>query len=373
MSSPSSGLTATLLMFVPLLAVPFLAAFGLSLPVKSMQADATADAPPLAPPPVELNVGESLRHPPVDLLASLDSPTETTLTTPAVPAAHQHTGSAEAHVPGGREWVNPFETLSNQRPQSQAGTREVRLAENTAAPGSIDNDRLPSGFPEATAFPGDKLPSQPDRFADRTRDVTPDANAFETPPELTDDTNRPPSAAMPRNPFDAANGPGVVGNPPARVQANPTGEVRRQPGFSNEPNPAQPFAADPPGNFDAGRTLFDSGQAGRNENREPVDVAGSPAAGRARVQNPGISVRANNDPRSTAPRTLSEARQRLQQLGIRDFTLAPGGAGDAWHFSCLDTSPTNPRVKRRFEADAAEPLAAILDGLQQIENWRNGN
>lgn len=62
MSSPNQGLWSTLAMFIPLLAVPFLAAIG--IPQFTPTAASSEDAPPELGPleRVEIGVGESLHH-----------------------------------------------------------------------------------------------------------------------------------------------------------------------------------------------------------------------------------------------------------------------------------------------------------------------
>ena len=39
-------------------------------------------------------------------------------------------------------------------------------------------------------------------------------------------------------------------------------------------------------------------------------------------------------------------------------------------FTCTMASPDNPRVVRRFEADADNPLEAVQQVLEQIDEWR---
>lgn len=65
-----------------------------------------------------------------------------------------------------------------------------------------------------------------------------------------------------------------------------------------------------------------------------------------------------------------QARQRLNRLGVSKFLLQPGATADQFHFSCLYSTPDNPRVTRRFEAESDEPLKAVQDVLRQIESRR---
>lgn len=64
--------------------------------------------------------------------------------------------------------------------------------------------------------------------------------------------------------------------------------------------------------------------------------------------------------------TWRKAVRTLNRMGIKDFLLQPGSRADEFHFSCLYTSPVNPRVAHRFEAEDADPLQAVQKVLQQI-------
>ncbi|WP_417382052.1 hypothetical protein [Gimesia sp.] len=67
--------------------------------------------------------------------------------------------------------------------------------------------------------------------------------------------------------------------------------------------------------------------------------------------------------------TWSAAVQKLNELGIRDYRLEPGGRPDEFLFSCSYSPPHNPRVSRRFEAEALDPLKAVIKVLQQVDEW----
>jgi hypothetical protein len=77
---------------------------------------------------------------------------------------------------------------------------------------------------------------------------------------------------------------------------------------------------------------------------------------------------ARSDERSAAPLTWRSAVDRLNRLGIGDFQLERGER-DLFLFSCSYSPPDRPRVSHRFEAEAAEPLAAVEDVLRQVEGW----
>lgn len=87
--------------------------------------------------------------------------------------------------------------------------------------------------------------------------------------------------------------------------------------------------------------------------------------------------RISSEPRSSTPRnpsrtalTWKHAIDRLNSLGIRDFQLQQGLREGEFNFSCRFASLRNPRVIHRFEAEAADPLEAVNQVLQQLDEWR---
>jgi len=69
------------------------------------------------------------------------------------------------------------------------------------------------------------------------------------------------------------------------------------------------------------------------------------------------------------PATWSAAVQKLNELGIRDYRLKPGDRPNEFLFSCSYSQPHNPRISRRFEAEALDPLKAVIRVLQQVDEW----
>lgn len=67
------------------------------------------------------------------------------------------------------------------------------------------------------------------------------------------------------------------------------------------------------------------------------------------------------------PVTWSAAVEKLNELGIRDYRLEPGARPNEFLFSCSYSPPQNPRISRRFEAEAADPLQAVIRVLQQVD------
>jgi hypothetical protein len=76
-------------------------------------------------------------------------------------------------------------------------------------------------------------------------------------------------------------------------------------------------------------------------------------------------------PRAETSREWKAAIERLNALGISEFRLQPGQRDGQFHFSCDLPSPDNPRVVRRFEAEAADPMEAFEDVLRQVGDWRS--
>ncbi|QDT91205.1 hypothetical protein [Gimesia algae] len=71
--------------------------------------------------------------------------------------------------------------------------------------------------------------------------------------------------------------------------------------------------------------------------------------------------------------TWSAAVQKLNELGIRDYSLKPGIRPDEFLFSCTYSPPHNPRVSYRFEAEALDPLKAVIKVLQQVDEWNQSH
>lgn len=77
-------------------------------------------------------------------------------------------------------------------------------------------------------------------------------------------------------------------------------------------------------------------------------------------------------PNSTDHRTRwQSAIGKLRKIGIEDYTLKPGSSPKLFHFSCTYTPTSNvkPRITHRFEAESEDPLQAVVDVIEQIEEW----
>ena len=66
---------------------------------------------------------------------------------------------------------------------------------------------------------------------------------------------------------------------------------------------------------------------------------------------------------------------KLQKIGIEDYTLKPGSSPKLFHFSCTIPGNSNlrPRILHRFEAESEDPLHAIGDVIEQVEEWLQQN
>ena len=71
----------------------------------------------------------------------------------------------------------------------------------------------------------------------------------------------------------------------------------------------------------------------------------------------------------TARPTWKHIRTALAAHRVEQFRIQPGSRPGEVHFSCVQPVPGRVRVVRRFEAEAADPVRAARDVLQQIEQW----
>jgi len=111
---------------------------------------------------------------------------------------------------------------------------------------------------------------------------------------------------------------------------------------------------------------------GRSPAEAPIDKRG--LAKGLRSENPGDDSPSLPDGLVSS---LSEqsgwqaAARRLKELGIRKYRLESQIEEQKFIFLCSFSSPDNPRVVRRFEAEADNPLEAVENVLEQIDEWRS--
>ncbi len=353
MRSKAPGLMATLLMFVPLLAVPFLAGFGVPwLAAKSRSEN--LPVPDLSPPILETEVGHSQtgRHSADDLFAPVSAKpaVDLRMTKDTTPAQTQnpHLRNASLVVSHDGPWIDPFDNPATPRQNPQPSQEETPPPRQAVNP-----DRAAPQQP----LEGWTLKEPP---AETSLPVAPDPNAEQSPREEL--------LAEAKNPFSELD---ASAPSPAEIAKAPVSVVENA--FENPGTPPR-IDADPE-NLAAPRTLF----GGTNESPAPKQTAAleppegiappavtaPPAEG---IRTPSPTVR-----QPPEPLTWQTAQARLKQLGIERYYLEPDPAGQVFLFRCAYSPPNNPRISRRFEAEAAEPLEAVRKVLQQVETWTARN
>lgn len=144
---------------------------------------------------------------------------------------------------------------------------------------------------------------------------------------------------------------------------------------------AEPRSEPALGNNSIQQADFDGGQFSANTGdsfgqdiqqiENETNPFGKPAAVRqaaVKAVDPEFRLRAETMLRRD-PATWSAAVQKLNELGIRDYRLEPGVRPNEFLFSCSYSPPHNPRISRRFEAEALDPLKAVIKVLQQVDDW----
>jgi hypothetical protein len=166
-------------------------------------------------------------------------------------------------------------------------------------------------------------------------------------------------------------------NPPGRgADEGATDEYRRSE-FGNDP--PRSGSNDVPGS-ESRENPFDSRQSAPPEfrppkfQRPPASGSDLPRNPRPFHRNPGSLPEAGAEARPTVtesePLTWTSAVQRLNEMEIHNFRLQPGHRENQFVFICSYSSSDSPRVSRRFEAEADEPLKAVEKVLEQIAEWK---
>ncbi len=68
----------------------------------------------------------------------------------------------------------------------------------------------------------------------------------------------------------------------------------------------------------------------------------------------------------SGPLAWKTAVRELKRLGISEYRLEPGSDPETFLFCCMLPSADKPRVVRRFEAEADDPLAAVAEVIRQV-------
>ncbi|HBN79204.1 MAG TPA: hypothetical protein DD473_25990 [Planctomycetaceae bacterium] len=71
---------------------------------------------------------------------------------------------------------------------------------------------------------------------------------------------------------------------------------------------------------------------------------------------------------SSGTMTWDQGIARLAQMGITDYRIQPGIVPGTSHFACY-ARPERKATVLRFEAEANDPLQALLKTLKQVEPW----
>jgi hypothetical protein len=70
------------------------------------------------------------------------------------------------------------------------------------------------------------------------------------------------------------------------------------------------------------------------------------------------------------PDNFASALDRLRAMGVDSFHLEPGLAAGQYLFVCLVDGAGESATVHRFEAEAADPSAAVADVLKQLAEWQ---
>lgn len=103
---------------------------------------------------------------------------------------------------------------------------------------------------------------------------------------------------------------------------------------------------------------------------EAFAPAGPQGFQRQRELNRDRTATVPSDDVAGEPLTWKSAVHRLNALEIRNFRIEPGRQSSQFIFICSYTPTDSPRVSYRFEAEADEPLKAVEKVLAQISDWQ---
>jgi len=311
------SLFKTLLMLIPMTAVPVMAVFGIPqfFPVSASPSARTHESTDYGRM-FERRVGQSdallvrsvsTSHPSsVDLFEPYDNVRSQRSSAGGVVANASSSELARRRL----LWRDPLAGSANTR-------TEVSL--RTTSTGMSPGGEARSEKPSATIS------------RSRRGEETASGNA----PSFTGQAAIPPRAAPSRT---------SQASTPDNATGNATGNASSAGGHSNRPAKAAVTSE---------VSLADGGNAGRYSRLASDGRAAASAARSAGVET----------------LTWQQAVDRLNQLGIRTFRLTPDAGQNGYRFVCLVTSVDDPRISRRFEAESIDPLIAVGDVLAQVENW----
>lgn len=355
MRSKGQGLMATLLMFVPLLAVPIVATFG----VPWLSAKAKTEGLPVPELPSghshDSGVGQSrtARHSADDLFAPVLEPpaVDLRIASPAMPHAstpatgqNPHLQNASLVVSQDEAWNDPF---SNLHQLQSAPSPQDRSSEAFTPPGGSDHWTINETPPETPGESESLEAPPPSEFPEpiqekqptSTAEVNPFAAMESNPPREEFSESQPPEPGTP--------------DPEVTVGTNAFEDPVPTPRINRDPN-----------QFDASRELFAENKAPSAAPMQTAEV--SPPSSPPAVE-PNAPGRVEGRASRKDPLTWDIARARLKEFGITHFYLQPDAQGQVFRFRCAYSPDGNPRINRLFEAEAPNPLEAVGKVLTQLE------
>ncbi|QDU79545.1 hypothetical protein Pla110_12560 [Polystyrenella longa] len=412
MRQTSSGPLTTILMLVPLVVVPLLAMFGLP----SFSSSETAPSP-------ELQINALLGQP------SSDGIPEGGLQ--AQPNAGQYPppGQATSGLSlSGHSYTNSSSATPNENMAMQSGLNNQPGATNQGFNNQPGNNQ-PGGNQSMIGLSSGSGRSTPQAFDNSSGNNSglatnnPSATSSGNTPDIHTLSNNSQnglglaigtSARLNNNNAETASPGNPASTEPQSNPRNPfmgdtsaagaTGAATAS-NFQNQPAAFDPGEFDPDGALTETQPvpLQDNAVFQNQQNNNPVANAGfgtdgfpqqqsnnimqlSGQAESQAQQQPAAINNFNNIPTGNVPTgnsaaqptamaatesglTWQSAVQLLNKWGIDNFMLQPGAEAGQFNFSCYYTPSEDSRITFRFEAESSQPLKAVENVLQQIQQW----
>ena len=153
----------------------------------------------------------------------------------------------------------------------------------------------------------------------------------------------------------------------------PAGYVAAADSPSRAANPAavSPLPARPAADGQPAADLIPSAVPPNMANMVPLDAL---AEARTTAGSAGATAAAGRSPEASATADpFSYTQDRLRKMGATYYLLESwGGQQRLYRFYCKMAVGGNPNYTRYFEAIEPDPLRAMSQVLQQVENWRLG-
>ncbi len=240
---------------------------------------------------------------------------------------------SEMELPGSLEGGSSLE------PSDSQPTEPVEL-ESNLGDGFLPEETGPTGDSSGDPFQESKpLPRKRDfRTASRDQEEPFGAEGLERP-----------SARTSRGPRTRPNAPADTGNRNAAAEPPSTRNAFDEEPFGQPPETALPRGTAP--------------RASSQLRATPPRTTRPPSSNDFET---GSEANGQN---LTAVHDWRSAALRLKELGVKEYLLQPGDGERQFVFTCRYVRPGNARVVRRFEAEADDPLDAVLDVLAQVERW----